>query len=242
MANGRNKGRKVDPKRDGDGFMALPWAVLDSPAYRRLSHPARSLLLEIARQYVKDNNGQLLLSREHMRSRGWNSSDVLTRAKRALLDGGFIHETVTGQWPAKASWYAVTWYSLDRHSDYDPGAAETFVRGAYRKGLPMKNEPLRPSDGTRTTQIRPSHGTEEKRVAPSHGPIRGVFAPLSVPSDGHHLDMPSAAPKKEGQDIPAGRYIRLTRRPLRLFTGLLVPTPTTTTKHTRASGRAAAMA
>jgi hypothetical protein len=36
----------------------LPWAVLDCPAYARLSHPARDLLMEIARQFVKDNNGR----------------------------------------------------------------------------------------------------------------------------------------------------------------------------------------
>ena len=60
MANGRNAGRKGDSGRDPGAFVALPWSVLDSPAYARLSHPARSLLLEVARQFVRDNNGRLL--------------------------------------------------------------------------------------------------------------------------------------------------------------------------------------
>ena len=54
MANGRNpKKRGHDSSRDAGGFVALPWSVLDSAAYQGLSHPARSLLLEIARQVVR---------------------------------------------------------------------------------------------------------------------------------------------------------------------------------------------
>jgi hypothetical protein len=62
MANGRNNGRKRDTSRDPGGFIALPWSVLDCPAYARLSHPARSLLVEFARQIGNDNNGRLLAS------------------------------------------------------------------------------------------------------------------------------------------------------------------------------------
>ena len=60
MANGRNRGQKGDSGRDAGGFVALPWSVLDCPAYARLSHPARALLFELARQFVRDNNGRLL--------------------------------------------------------------------------------------------------------------------------------------------------------------------------------------
>lgn len=52
MANGRNSGKRGDSGRDSGGFIALPWSVMDSAAYTALSHPARSLLLEIARQFV----------------------------------------------------------------------------------------------------------------------------------------------------------------------------------------------
>jgi hypothetical protein len=49
MANGRNNTRKSDAGRDSGGFVALPWAVLDCPAYDCLSHPEKALLLEVAR-------------------------------------------------------------------------------------------------------------------------------------------------------------------------------------------------
>jgi len=73
MANGRNKSTKRDAGRMAGGFVAMPWAVLDSGAYARLSHPAKALLMELARQYVRDNNGRLLLSSAYLSKRGWNT-------------------------------------------------------------------------------------------------------------------------------------------------------------------------
>lgn len=133
VANGRNKGQKGDTGRDPGGFVALPWTVLDCPAYALLSHPARALLFEFARQFVRDNNGRLLASAAYLSKRGWKSSDVITRAKRELLDAGFIFETVKGHRPNRASWYAVTWRTLDKLPGYDTGAALCFERGAYQK-------------------------------------------------------------------------------------------------------------
>jgi len=205
MANGRNgykRGSRVDAGRDSGGFIALPWSVMDSPAYQTLSHPARSLLLEIARQYVRDNsgsgnNGRLLASRAYLAPRGWTSDDVRQRAKAELLAAGFIHETFKGHRPNRASWYAMTWRALDPHPGYDPGAAETFERGTYKKGL-TKNASLIPSDGTESPAIVPSDGTEKARPVPSDGTIRASFGNSSVPSDGHHLEKPSTA-----ADVPA---------------------------------------
>ena len=192
MANGRSKGTKGDSGRDAGGFIALPWSVLDCPSYRDLSMHARALLLEVARQFVRDNNGRLLLSRAYMEGRGWKSSDMLSKAKRELLDGGFIHETVKGHRPNKASWYAVTWRILDRHPAYDAGAVESFRRGSYRQNLPLKNRSLGPSHGTGASSIAPPHGTAPAAPVPPHGPISGAFALRSVPPHGHHLEKPSA--------------------------------------------------
>lgn len=211
MGSPRKNGKRGDSGRDAGGFIALPWCVLDSAAYQSLSMHARALLLEMARQYVRDNNGRLLASRAYMAGRGWNSADMLTKAKRELLDGGFIFETVKGHRPNKASWYAITWQSLDTHADFDMGAASAFKRSAYQQGatLPMpKPKPsrdelyrkwdkpngasLRPPHGTGAPPIGPPHGTDTPPPVPPHGPIKAISTPLSVPSHGHHLDMPSA--------------------------------------------------
>ena len=177
--------------REPGGFAAIPWAVLDSEAYRQLSHTARSLLMEFARQFVRDNNGRLLCSRSYLAERGWHSASVIQRAKSELLEAGFIFETVKGQRPNKASWYAVTWYTLDKISGFDHGAEKSFERGAY------KNASLIPSRGTEKPPIVPSRGTEHLPTVPSDGTIRAKFLYTSVPSGGNHLEMPSIALEME---------------------------------------------
>jgi hypothetical protein len=194
MANARNPKRKGhDTSRDQGGFVALPWSVLDCPAYARLSHPARSLLLEFSRQYVRDNNGRLLASGAYLARRGWKSSDVIYRAKQELMEAGFIHETVMGHRPNKASWYAVTWLALDRLPGFDAGAVETFKRGAYRENVPWKNATLRPSHGVERPSIAPSHGVETSPPTPSHGAIGALLTDPPTPSHGNHLEVPSPA-------------------------------------------------
>lgn len=188
---GRDRRKKGhDTTRDAGQFVALPCVVLDCPNYLNLSHPARSLLLEIARQYNRDNNGRLLASRSYLAARGWTSADTISRALKELVAARLIHQTVMGCRPNKASWFALTWRTLDRHPGYDHGAVESFVRGAY-KNTTLKNDSLRPSDGPERPKIGPSDGLETEPIGPSHGPIKGVFGTSPSPSDGHHLDKPS---------------------------------------------------
>lgn len=194
MANGRAGRTKGDRGRDAGGFVALPWSVLDSPAYALLGHPARSLLLELARQFVRDNNGRLLASRAYLAKRGWKSADVIDRAKRELLEAEFIVETVKGHRPSKASWYAVTWRLLDPHPGYDPGVSATFERGAYRR-----NTALSPPGGTGKALRGPSGGTKGFVAGPSGGTVEASSPPSPVPSGGHHLEKPSAGAKPKGQ-------------------------------------------
>ena len=184
----RGKRGRADTSRVGGGFAAIPWDVLDSAAYQGLSHPAKALLIEIARQYVRDNNGRLLCSMNHLKPRGWNSNDVMTRAKRELLDAGLIFETCKGARPNKASWYAITWYTLDKHPDYDKDTIDGFRRGAYHDS----KKSLTPSAGVGKHLIAPSPGVESPSPTPSPGAMRATFIHSSTPSPGDHLDMPSA--------------------------------------------------
>lgn len=217
MGNDRNKSRKGDSGRDPGGFVAMPWTVLDSAAYKRQSYPSRALLMEIARQFVRDNNGRLLASRAYLAKRDWTSASVIDRAKRELIEAGLIFETVKGHRPNKASWYAVTWRALDRHPNYDAGKVAAFERGAYRtlplapakpsreetfdrwRKTPLKNAALSPSHGTEQAAIGPPAGTEKASPVPSPGPIKPLLACVPVPSPGHHLDMPSPDAQREAE-------------------------------------------
>jgi hypothetical protein len=160
---------------------------VDSHAYLALSHPARALLIEIARQYVGDNNGRLLVSGKVLGKRGWNSADVITRAKKALLEAKFIFETVKGQRPNKASWYAITWRALDRHEGFDEGADMLFRKGAFRNIALAKPKPTREELYSRWANageiagVTPSDGVEGATTAPprndcspSVGPANGA--------------------------------------------------------------------
>lgn len=192
MASSRSNSKRRDIDRDPGGFVALPWSVLDCPAYAGLSHPARSLLIEFARQLGAGNNGRLLASAAYLSKRGWKSADVITRAKRELLDANFIFETVKGHRPNKASWYAVTWCSLQKQSGYDMGSEKAFERGSYRNKPTHKNTCLIPSNGVESVLIAPFNGVESMVATTSHGAIPTTLATLSTPSHGNHLDKPSA--------------------------------------------------
>lgn len=189
MGADRSSRSKRDTGRDSGGFVALPWSVLDCPAYARLSHPARGLLLEFARQFVRDNNGRLLASGVYLAGRGWKSSDVITRAKRELIEAGFIFQTVMGHRPNKASWYAVTWRSLDKCTGYDFGADKAFERGAYLKIGPLKIDVLTPRGGVDSARIAPSRGVGKSATTPSNGAVRGILHPAPTPSRGDHLEI-----------------------------------------------------
>jgi len=225
MANGRNKLRRGDAGRDAGGFVALPWAVLDSPAYSGLSHPAKALLLEFARQFVRDNNGRLLCSMTYLGPRGWKSNDVITRAVRELVAAGFVHQTAQGHRPSKASWYAVTWRALDRHPGYDVGTVESFQRGAYRLWAAAqrpaeitpptpspgaeKNASLTPSPGVERASRAPSPGVGALPTAPSPGAVDGGFGAFSTPGDGDHLEKPSTvSAAKDVQGVEGGQERR----------------------------------
>ena len=134
--------------RDGKRFALVPHVVMDSPAYLGLPHPARSLLLELTRQFNGKNNGQLVLCEKALSPRGWKSTDVIHRAKRNLLDAGLIQETRKGQRPNKASWYALTWSTLNWTAEMD------IQRKGYERTAYLKKRP--PPDGVSFSRVAPS--------------------------------------------------------------------------------------
>lgn len=192
MANGRSSHRGKRPAdRDGTAFVALPWVVLDSQAYLNLTHAAKVLLIEIARQFVSDNNGRLLCSLNYLKNRGFNSADTVTRTKRELIDAGLIYETVRGHRPNKASWYAVTWYPLNKIPGYDAGTVETYKRSAYRTGTPLSKNSLKPNNGIGTQSIAPPVGPTDKSFIPIVGPTVPCAEVGTRPTIGEHLEKPS---------------------------------------------------
>jgi hypothetical protein len=79
---GRSKG--IGP------FVALPNYLLDSAAWRALSFPARSTLIELLRLYKGYNNGELVMAASTLAERLGCSKTHAARTLTELEEKGFI--------------------------------------------------------------------------------------------------------------------------------------------------------
>ena len=114
MANNyaKSKGRK-----ENSPYIAIPYCVLDHENYIRMSDSAKSLLLDILRQFNGHNNGDLKAAWSFMHEkRGWKSKQTLSFALKELDHYGFIVQTQVGG-KNKYSFYAVTWLQIDKADD-----------------------------------------------------------------------------------------------------------------------------
>ncbi len=120
-------------------YEAIEHRVIDSTSYADLTYSARSLLILIARQLTKGNNGHLQATFSYMRRFGF-SENTLSRAIRKLISHGMIYRTRSGGYQQGAAQYAVTWLSItDKKGLYLDG----FLHCAWRKWEPIEKK-LRP--------------------------------------------------------------------------------------------------
>lgn len=101
----RQKGR-----RESGSFVAIPHVVMDSPNYRRCSGTAVKLLLDLARQYRGNNNGDLAPALV----RDGPAHQAKAKALRELVHYGLLVQTKHGGL-GMPSLYALTWYAIDNH-------------------------------------------------------------------------------------------------------------------------------
>ncbi|WP_066271015.1 hypothetical protein [Hydrogenophaga palleronii] len=94
MAKKRHKGSKFD-----ENFVGIVYSVFECPAFYALSSFACKLLFDLIGQYRGDNNGDLTVAWSQVSERGWRSRTTLYRAKKELIDAGFIHVTRKGRMP-----------------------------------------------------------------------------------------------------------------------------------------------
>jgi hypothetical protein len=128
----KNRLKNAKDKRDGGGYVAIPFVVLNGAAFLGLNAYARMLLFDLAAQYRGNNNGDLCAPWKLMHPRGWNSEATLNKAKRELLESGLIYETRKGARPNKCSLYGLTWFDLDDCGGKLEISRQSFPRGAYR--------------------------------------------------------------------------------------------------------------
>ena len=123
-------------------YAAIEHRVIDSPAYADLSFSSRSLLVVLARQLTKDNNGRLHATYSYLRNFGFESDRTISRAVAELIAHGFIYRTRSGGYQQGAAQYAVTWLPLCK--DRSGLFVDNFQACAWRHWFPDE-EDLPPS-------------------------------------------------------------------------------------------------
>ena len=165
-------------------YAAIEHRVIDSPAFADLKPTAQALLVLLARQLTKDNNGHLQASFKWCNRFGIGSEHTLRTAIAELIEHGFIYRTrshgANGAWAR----YAVTWLPIKQR---DQLFLSGFVSCAWRDWVPTKKksspQKLLDSSGIKCS-FNPEHPAE---TAGSRGaktadyeliPCRAVNAPL----------------------------------------------------------------
>lgn len=84
------------PKDPRGGHVRLYWSILDSPAWRVLTHADVRVYLALRRKLGRTNNGDINATLAEMRHSGISSSSTLAAALHRLEALGFIEKTRQG--------------------------------------------------------------------------------------------------------------------------------------------------
>lgn len=132
-------------RRTGASFVQIPHFVLESEQWGRMDPLALKLLLELARQFRGNNNGNFSATASVLkdRSSSWSSKDTLPKKLRYLEDHGWIVKTRQGGRHLGCNLYAITWWPVDACQGKHDHPAET------KAGNQWRNKVGTPSDGER---------------------------------------------------------------------------------------------
>lgn len=138
MSKRRHKGSRFD-----EPFVGIVRSVFECPAFYKLSPFAHKLLFDLTGQYRGDNNGDLTAAWSQLSERGWRSRTTLYRAKKELIDAGFVYVTRKGRMPNTCELLALTWFPLDPSKKFDFDAMAGFRPKAYRDATPLPMPKIR---------------------------------------------------------------------------------------------------
>ena len=108
------KTRQRQGRRESHSFSAIPKPVITALQEKEVSSRGYKLLIDLFEQYNGNNNGDLSCAFSDFRLKGWRSKMTLTKAKKELIDEGFIEKTRQGlRSPPICDLFAVTWKAID---------------------------------------------------------------------------------------------------------------------------------
>jgi len=159
VTNGRDNAGKRGPggakTSTRHPYAAIEHRVIDSLPYADMTFSARALLLLLARQLTRDNNGHLQASFKWCKRYGFGSEHTLRVAIAELIGRGFIYRTrshgANGAW----SKYAVTWLPITKREGL---FLDGFDTCAWRHWQPVEKKSSRqklPDDSGRKCSFIP---------------------------------------------------------------------------------------
>lgn len=126
MSRSSKRFRDAKDKREAGGFAPLPFVVLRSQSFARLTPYAAKLFLDMLAQYRGNNNGDLSARWSLMKQRGWRSPSTLNKAKRELIAKEWILIARMGGMNNRPHLYALTCYAIDEcNGKLDIGATHS---------------------------------------------------------------------------------------------------------------------
>ena len=130
------------PKRNERvaAFAPLPFAVIRSQGFARLSAHAVKLVIDLLAQYKGDNNGDLCAAWTIMQGRGWKSKETLNKALKELKEGHWVEVTRQGG-RHKASLYGLTFYAVDDCNGKLDVRSTSSPRSTWKKNEPLPAMP-----------------------------------------------------------------------------------------------------
>lgn len=182
--------RKQQAEQVAGRFAALPHSVMDSAAWAGASYAARALAMELMRQHTGRNNGHFQLATGWLRRRGWNSGDMVQRAKVELVTRQLAIKTRLGGLNAGPDLWAVTWLPITDYAGLTEVSAQTYHPGAWHfldKALAQKAEAekrVKRTAGRNSTA--PPVGTGVAPTVPPAGTKTALFDRLTVPPAGNN--------------------------------------------------------
>jgi hypothetical protein len=184
-------------------YAPLPHAVLDCVAFQGAGYPSRALLFELVRQHNGRNNGHLQLTMGWLKRRGWNSVDVVDRARNQLIDRRLIVETRKGGLNNGASLFAVTWLPITNFMGLDMQSRE-YRLGTYSAMNPMPKVKVPglangPSNSASRSSSDPVAGADITTADPSHGSKKATFDVGADPFPGNNETI--AIPSSKGRRL-----------------------------------------
>lgn len=144
--------KKHKGRRESGTFTLIPHAVQDSANFRSCSGSAIKLLMDLARQFNGNNNGDLCAAMRVLRPRGWTRDETVGHALRELRHYGLIQLTRQGGLH-QPSLFALAWLAIDECDGKLECAATRVPSGEWKQ---QRGRFVRPKK--KTPRRKPGYG------------------------------------------------------------------------------------